>query len=356
MKTITCALLLLTSGAAASSVFGAESIVSGHDLAAVGTNMIDVGSIFCDKPVSVPFRLRNVSTNTIKLFTITPTCSCIRGQSDKRELAPDEVAVIQVTLDPSAIRGDFHRSVWIKTHAVNMSELLLTVTGRAIPMFVGGPEHPVAFFADTPGVTQTNRFTLTATKAGLSLGKPSFSTNDNIVMDALLTPAASTNASLAAYDVTLMMTPLSNGFHTAMVSFPVVSAEQLPPVRVPVQMRVGAKLNVSPSAVLLHAPSQPHEIRLRLTTEAASCDPKLLTWEPALEGVEVSVAVGAAISRPMLGGKSSKGLRQPRSNFIVTLKLSPQAVQTLLSQNDPELQFHYPSHSPVSVRFVPAGK
>ncbi len=335
-----------------SSVFGqTEPLPPCPYLVVVGTNTVEMGGITCEESKTVPFRLRNVCTNQVKIIALVPTCHCITGTSDKMELAPNEEAVVSVTLDPTEISGHFHRGLWVKTGLQKKDLNLLSLTGEAIPLFTGGPESPIVFLSDRPGVTLTNRYTLTAVKPRISLGAPALSTDGNMSVTATLT--TNTFETLSSYELALILKPNSNGFHTAVLRLPIVGPDPSAPIKYVIQARVGAKLTAAPSTILLvPAGDQSVQVRLRLTAETPDFSSNNLTWSPPLEGLSVAVSTNTAARQTMMKSTNSPFGARKKSSLFVTLTLSPAAVTQLMTQTDPELRFQYPAHEPVTVRFV----
>ena len=331
----------------------AEPVLEQDKLIVIGTNRVELGAITCEQTKTYPFRLRNVSAKPVKIIALMPTCHCITGTCDKKELAPNEETVVNVTLDPAEINGHFQRGLWVKWGLQKKDLVLLSLSGEAVPLFTGGPEFPLVILADRAGVTITNRYTLTAAKANLFLGTPVLSTDENMG----LTVALATNAfeTVASYDLTLVLKPHSNGFHSAAIKLPVSNqSNTTSTIRYVIQARVGAKLMATPSSLLLPSDDKPLQMRVRLTAETADFDAKRLTWSPQIEGITVAVLTNAVATPSMLKSKNKSPLLTARkkSSLFVTLTLSPAAVAEMMTRKDPELSFQYPSLEPAAIRLV----
>ena len=298
------------------------------------TNTVSLGKISTWEVQRVPFRFKNTSAVPASILFFTPTCPCVRGTAEPMKVLPGGETAVTLTFDPATVYGTFQRGLWVNFDDPAQKRVLLTVHGEVVPPFAGLPLEPLAFQSENTNVVWTNRCTLTASATGLRLGTPQIETNADLRIQVTL----ATNASeKAAYDLTLVVAPLSLGRHKASVTLPVEGGSNVPPVRIGFQARVGQALAVSPNQIRLYASGTPVTRRLLLRTDATEVKADALTWEPSIAGLSIKV-------RP---AKRS-------DNLLVTAQFTPEAIQQLRAQKNAQLLFHYPHHATATVRLVAA--
>ena len=299
----------------------------------LGEQTVGLGEIPPYGTTNVVFRVRNTGSGPLKISNLLATCTCIKARAEKDVVAPGEETAVHFTLIASQVHGTFKRSLWIETDAKRNGRMLVSVAGSVRPLFTGLPEMPIRLVSSHPGTVWTNRYLLMPTESGVSLGIPEIVTNAMRMTCSITTNRTDTQT---VYAVTLVAEPLESGKSAGRVVLPslVPGRDDVPPVAFVFHAMSGAKLRVTPSTVVLHDTGAPLKRRLRVTTQDRRPDPRYLTWEPAIEGVNVEVSDARS-----------------RSGMAVTLTLSPKAVKTLIGKKAATLTFRYANHDPVAVTF-----
>ncbi len=305
----------------------------------VGTNTVALGPISCYEFKLVKFMFRNPGDAPVEILKVTSTCPCVRGYPEKLVLQPKEEAPITLELNPTVVHGEFKRIVWVDTSDPKQQRIRLAITGVVQPLFTGLPESPVVFRAAAYGVTFTNRFTVTATETNLFLSTaPIACTNESLRVAGSLVPNATEKG---AFDVTLIVTPLTIGRRSITVEIPVLGRPNLPPLRLSLQGRIGTELGLSPKLALIMPSTRSLTRRVLLQTAEKNVDASALTWTPQREGVTVEAKPFAANARKTMN-----------SNLALTVVITPKAVEELLKEKEPTLTFAYPNYRPVTLTFV----
>lgn len=296
----------------------------------IGTNVVALGKVSSFDIKHVPFLFTNSSDAAVRITSLRPTCSCVRGETDKDIVPAGGTATVLFHFTPFTVHGPFQRGLWVGFSDPTVRRLHLAVNGEVIPLITGQPSGPIALQALDVNVTWTNRFTLIPADAQTKLGAPLFQTNANLKVD--FRWFETNRAGKAAYDITLIVTPQTSGKHKALVSLPILNQPSLPPVRFDLSARIGLALGVSPEVVTLTASDAPVIRRLLIRTDEPGADAGSLTWEPQIAGLSVRAKTSKA------GG-----------NLIVTLQFTPEAVTSLLAKKEAPLTFSYPRHASVTI-------
>ena len=293
----------------------------------------DMGKVSSYEKRSIPFRLKNVGESPLEILKLTPSCSCVTASADKMQLQPQEEGIVTLVLDASMVHGAFKRGLWVETNDPVRPRMYVSLRGEVIPLFTGQPESRQQF-SIAEGTTYTNRVTLTQAETNVFLGTPVIQANTNKLL-ATANMATKVSEGKTSYEVTLVVTGLVSGRHSLTVSLPVEGRQNVRPLEVAYDARVGLELKALPPKVMLINSDQPLTRHLRLMASEKNLATNTLTWTPQREGVSVQL-------QPT-----------PKSSFVtVTLTFSPEAVAKLLKEKDAGMAFHYPNYKPATVSFI----
>lgn len=325
---LTCLLSLSLSAA------GEEA--SAAELDVVGADVVSWGRIPCHQVQRATFKLVNRSGQPVRIRDLKPTCSCLKGECDKKTVMPGEEFTVTLRLDPYEIKGEFQRSLWVTASGRHQQRIKLTVEGEAIPPFSVQPSPRINLRTLALGVAWTNVYVLSPSEKGLRLGAPVFETNADFEVSFNL---SSDRSGTNGYHAEIVMRPRVLGKHQAMIRLPVEGRTNMPPVQFSIQARAGLELSAVPGQILLPQSDQPVVRRLLVHTEDEAVSGRGLRWDPQVKGLEVQV------------GESAKA-----GNLAVELRFSPEAVRQVLAMKTPALTFQYTNYAPAVVEVFRAEK
>ncbi|MFZ1948218.1 MAG: DUF1573 domain-containing protein [bacterium] len=128
---------------------------------------IDLGFIYRDEPQQMTFPIRNVSGDTLHIFSIEPSCDCTTAQVVPEALPPQAQGNLLVFFDPMGYegRGKVKESVRLHTSDRQTPEVLFTF---AIEVGVGPEPEPrsLTFGQVAKGDSDTLRVTIRPGKSG----------------------------------------------------------------------------------------------------------------------------------------------------------------------------------------------
>jgi len=304
----------------------------------IGTNTVQLGKVSGFDIKHVPFVFTNAGQTQVRLTSLRPTCSCVRGESDKSVIPPGGTVVVTLHFTPYNIHGSFQRGLWVSFSGASLRRVHLAVNGEVRPLFEGLPSVPISFQSAEMSAVWTNRYVLTPTEAGIRLDSPKVGSNGNVRVEAALAAVPTTNTSgTASYALSLVVAPLAIGRHKTQVTLPVAGRPDMPAITLDISVHAGLSMTAKPDQVKLYASETPVMRRILVRTDDPNAVEELLTWEPAIEGLTVSV-------------KKIKA----KSTFMVTLDFTSAAVKRLRAGKESRLLFRYPRHEPVEVLLTPA--
>ena len=111
------------------SFVGAGCSSTGRGKIALVTPEADFGTILNDAPVTRTFDIRNDGTGTLRVTSITTSCSCTVAEVAEDNLGSGEVTTLTVTFDPTThnrATGAFMRQVFIRTNDPHTPEATFT--------------------------------------------------------------------------------------------------------------------------------------------------------------------------------------------------------------------------------------
>jgi len=280
------------------------------------------------------FRIKNTGTRPLEIRKLIPTCSCVKGFTDKQTLGTNEEAVITFELNGALLADAFKRDLWVQTDDPSNARLMLSVVGTVRSLLSGLPPMPVRLVAQDARASWTNRYTLTPSDDRLVLGAPQIATND-----LLMSVSVTTNRQGAKteYVVTVVSETAQPGKASGRVLFPVSggTGAELPPTVLTFFVTTGAELTVTPSTLLVMDSGERVSRRIRIRTFDPHPAAGKLDWAPHVNGLEVHIQPG----------RSTSGLS-------VVLEISKEALQELLRQKETKLTFTYPQHKPAVLALV----
>jgi hypothetical protein len=147
---------------------------------------IDLGFIYRDEPQQMTFPIRNVSGDTLHIFSIEPSCDCTTAQVVPEVLPPQAEGKVLVFFDPMGYegRGKVKESVRLHTSDRQTPEVLFAF---AIEVGVGPEPEPrsLAFGQVAKGDSDTLRVTIRPGKTGPLKIVGARSDNDRIAVKQL---------------------------------------------------------------------------------------------------------------------------------------------------------------------------
>ena len=301
----------------------ADELAAG--LAVIGPDSIEIGELKDYNVKSALFKLKNESAETIRIEEFVPTCSCVIAKADKEELEAGAETPVRVTLSGSTARpGAFNHGVWV--HASDNTRLKLSLTGKLIPLFTGLPETTEMIASQEGETIFTNRYVLTASEEGVSLGVPEVTASENLKIDLSVT---TNQGERVNYDITVVLAASGEGRRHAMIHFPVLGKEDVDTKSLDINfsVAVGKSLKVVPNRLLV---SEGAQLRLLISDRKRKLDASLLTWEPRPDGLDVR------------SQESRLG-----QGLVVTVTMDAKAAATLVAAG--KLGFNYPGYQAVEV-------
>ncbi len=332
MKKTSSILLLFVSVLATTPAPAQQGAATKTPRAMLTTNLVEIGTVKANEIRKTEFIISNAGESPLQITDILATCGCISGAANKKTLQPKEEGVITVRLDANLVHGTFSRSVWVETNDPKNPRLILSVKGDSVPLFHGLPPMPVVLRASNTAVAWTNQFTLTASETNLFLGTPTIRGRDYVQIDVtVVTNAAET----MSYTITVVLKPIEPSLHVATVTFPVIgnTGTKHRPIKMQFQTNVGTELFVTPNRILLNPDGNTSPQRLIVKTTEPNANTNLLSWSPAVEGVNISFLP-----------------QNSPSTIALILNVSNEASKRLLKENI-ELKFDYPNHKPAKLPF-----
>jgi GTPase len=294
-------------------------------LVVLGEDLIAIAEIKDYEIKSALFKLKNESTETIRIEKFTPTCPCVLAKTDKEEIGPGAEALVRVTLNGSAARpGAFVHSVWVETS--DDTRFKLSITGTLIPLISGFPGNTENITFDEGETAFTNRYLLSVSEDGVLLGAPQVTADENV---AVALSVVTNQGERVSYDVSVALSLVGEGRKRATVHFPVLGKEgvDLKDSDLSFSITSGKTLKVVPNRLMVGNDAQ---LRLLISDRKRKLDSHLLTWEPRLDGLSVN------------SQESRLG-----QGLVVTVTLDAKAAAELVDFG--RMKFNYPGYQSVEV-------
>ncbi|HWP82015.1 MAG TPA: DUF1573 domain-containing protein [Bacteroidota bacterium] len=111
---------------------------------------IDLGVIFNGGSKSTKWILKNGGTDTLKFFSITPSCGCTAAKQPKKFLLPGESDALEVTFNSTGFRGKQSKYVNIHTNDPNEPYALLTLRAEVLEELEPTTKTSIAWLGTLP--------------------------------------------------------------------------------------------------------------------------------------------------------------------------------------------------------------
>lgn len=85
------------------------------------------------KPVKATFEFTNTGTAPLLIVTASASCGCTKPKFNPKPVMPGEKSEISVTFDPAGKRGEFDKTVTVRTNIKDKRRVVLHLTGVVIP-------------------------------------------------------------------------------------------------------------------------------------------------------------------------------------------------------------------------------
>lgn len=94
----------------------------------------DFGSIHEDgHPVKASFEFTNTGTAPLLIISASASCGCTKPTFDPEPVKPGQKSVISVTFNPKGKRGEFDKTVTVRTNIKDKRRVVLHLSGVVIP-------------------------------------------------------------------------------------------------------------------------------------------------------------------------------------------------------------------------------
>lgn len=300
-----------------------------------GPASIALGEVPCFETRHTPFRLKNTGSEPVPIVGLHPTCKCVKGQASSDTIPPGGETVVTLALNAASVHGTFERGLWVNFQ--NGRRAFLTVTGNVVPLFTGVPEKATLLKAPDMNVVWTNRLLITSPYANAGLGQAEVLTDPGVSatysLDTTTHVDVVTGSTNRLCTITTLIKPLALGRSRAAFFFPVEGYPNQSPVRVSFATRAGSVLSCNPDELAFYGATIAIRRRLLINTDDAEADPKALTWEPVIDGMDITVAPS-----------------RNTSNLLLSIFCSIEAQKKVIAAKEMQLRFTYPKHGSVAVR------
>jgi hypothetical protein len=111
---------------------GLPAAVLGQPKLIIDKPEIDIGVVFNGGSKSTRWILKNGGTDTLKIFSITPSCGCTAAKQPKRFLLPGESDALEVTFNSTGFRGKQTKYVNLHTNDPSEPYGLLTMKAEVL--------------------------------------------------------------------------------------------------------------------------------------------------------------------------------------------------------------------------------
>jgi tRNA-binding EMAP/Myf-like protein len=99
----------------------------------IGGNEINFGSIERSKgPLKKVIQIKNTGNETLKIFSVKPSCGCTTAPLDKDELQPNETANIDITLQINKDEGKITKPITITTNDPKKDKFDVVLVAKVI--------------------------------------------------------------------------------------------------------------------------------------------------------------------------------------------------------------------------------
>jgi len=213
----------------------------------VGKDSVDFGKYHAREKKVAAYQIRNTGSGKLEILNVRKTCGCASATCDKKVLQTNETANVEVVILPNSIFGLYSKNTFVESTDPNNRFLRLTVTGNAIPLLDVKPALELNAGRIKTNAAWSQSFALKTTEPGVILGD--LKTDSNYKVDAKLENTGKEEGCFTL-NMTLLPSPDSGDFKCVM-SIPVISPTNHPPINVAVMGRIGTELSVIPGIAYL---------------------------------------------------------------------------------------------------------
>lgn len=86
-----------------------------------------------DKPAKATFEFTNTGNAPLIIVTASASCGCTKPKFDPKPVMPGGKSTISVTFYPKGSRGEFDKTVTVRTNIKKKRRVVLHLTGVVIP-------------------------------------------------------------------------------------------------------------------------------------------------------------------------------------------------------------------------------
>ncbi len=107
------------------------SMLSAQPKLALDKNDIDLGIFYSGEVRQGTIRISNIGTDTLKIFSVHPTCGCTTVKQPKEYLLPNQSDEIVVEYNSTGSSGSVHKRVIISTNDPSSPSVDVKLHGEA---------------------------------------------------------------------------------------------------------------------------------------------------------------------------------------------------------------------------------
>jgi len=219
----------------------------------VGKDSIDFGKYHAREKKVAMYQIRNTGTGKLEILNVRKTCGCASATCDKKVLQTNETANVEVVILPNSIFGLYSKNTFVESTDPENRFLKLSVSGNATPLLEIKPAMELNAGRIKTNTAWAQSFAIKATEQGVELG--TLKTDSNYKVDAIMEKTGKEEGCFTL-NMTLLPSPDSGDFKCVM-SIPIKSPTNHPPINVVVTGRIGTELSAIPGIAYLPLSSEP---------------------------------------------------------------------------------------------------
>jgi hypothetical protein len=102
---------------------------------------IDLGDMYQGQKMSKTVTITNVGDDTLKITGVKAQCGCTATLIDKKEVAPNDSAKLDITFDSQSWNGKVTKQVYISSNDTSNAKLTLQLTANIIQVLKLNPPY-----------------------------------------------------------------------------------------------------------------------------------------------------------------------------------------------------------------------
>lgn len=163
-------------------VLGVSTLYAQPKIEIIGGDTYDWDKVKpAESPLKAKIKIKNTGNETLKISEVTPGCGCTTAPLDKKELAPNEIATMDVSLTVSPSPGKVVKSITIKSNDPEKPKKLVYLKAEVVKAIATSPTSYFTFVDAVVGKVATSKLMLKNT-----------SNQDITFSDFSITPATAT--------------------------------------------------------------------------------------------------------------------------------------------------------------------